>query len=111
MPALKLTCLLSWAVLLSSQLLLFLPGSGVTLWLGIALVAALLVPLRGLVLDRLYTYRWSGFLTLVYLCIGISELVVNPGLRLYAFATVLSSLSLFLSTIYRARALAIRSQG
>ncbi|MCG8434097.1 MAG: DUF2069 domain-containing protein, partial [Gammaproteobacteria bacterium] len=68
----------------------------------------LLLPLPGLWRDRLYTYRWVGFLTLIYFCVGISELVANPELRKYGLGTSLCSISLFLASIYRARLLGLR---
>ena len=45
-------------------------------------------------------------MTLVYFCVGISELVSNPLLRVYGFGTTISSTLLFLASIYYARYLA-----
>jgi len=74
------------------------------------LVLPLLIPLRGLLGDRRYTYKWIGFVTLLYFCIGISELFSNPELRLYGFATTIASTSLFLASIYYARYLGLRRE-
>ena len=57
---------------------------------------------------RRYTYKWVGFLTLVYFCVGISELVSNPDLQLYAAGTTLSSTLLFLATVYYAKYLGLQ---
>ena len=70
----------------------------------------MLAPLRGLLLNRRRTFRWIGFLALFYFCIGVSEMVANPGLRGYALATIAASLALFLASIYHARHLGIRQR-
>ena len=105
MPALKVATLVSWSILLVCQLSLLLPSLAVSYYWSLPLIAALLIPLRGLLSDRLYTYRWIGFMALVYLCVGISELAVNPALRVYGFGTTAASILLFLAVIYRARQL------
>ena len=107
MHPLKIISLFSWAVLLAFQTSLLWPGSNVNYFWGALLVIALLLPLKGLLVERLYTYRWIGFMTLVYLCIGISELFSNPHLRVYGFGTTISSMLLFLASIYYARRLAL----
>ena len=107
MHALKLTCLLSWGVLILLQVAL-------TWWVGsywlVLLVVPLLIPLHGLLTERRYTYKWIGFLTLLYFCIGIAELVSNPQLRLYGLGTTAASTALFLASIYYARYLGIRER-
>ncbi len=108
MHPLKLVCILSWLALFVAQLSLLLPAGEVEYYWIILLAAPLLLPLRGLISDAVYTYRWIGFLTLIYFCVGISELVVNPALRYYGLATVAASLALFLASIYYARFLGIR---
>jgi len=107
MHALKVTCLLSWLTLVGLQL--SLPLLTTNYWL-LLLVLPLLIPLRGLLGDRRYTYKWIGFVTLLYFCIGISESFSNPELRLYGFATTIASTSLFLASIYYARYLGLRRE-
>ena len=103
MHPLKIISLLSWLGLLASQLYLLLPANEVHYYWVIAAALPLLIPIKGLLFDRRYTYRWVGFMTMVYFCIGISELVVHPQLRVYGLATTLSSMFLFLASIYYAR--------
>ena len=108
MHPLKLVSLVAWACLLLSQVALLLPALEISLYWSLPLIALLLIPLRGLLLARRYTYKWIGFLTLFYFCIGISELSSNPELRIYGFATTVASIALFLASIYYARYLGLR---
>lgn len=103
MHPLKAASLICWFGLLAFQLSLLWPGSGVSYYWSLPLVAALLLPLRGLATGKTYTYRWVGFLALLYFCVGISELMANPELRIYALGTTVCSTLLFLAVIYFAR--------
>ncbi len=106
MHPLKAISLLSWSTLLACQLALpWMTQATADYWVML-LALPLLLPLRGLLRDQRYTYKWIGFLTLVYFCIGISELVSNPDLRIYGFAATVASMLLFLASIYYARYLA-----
>jgi len=94
-------------MLIGFQLVLpWISPAPATYW-GILLALPLLIPLPGMLRDRRYTYKWIGFLTLPYFCIGISELVSNPELRVYGFGATAASMLLFLGSIYYARFLAI----
>lgn len=104
MHGLKITCLLSWLTLIVLQL--SLTWFSANYWM-LLLAVPLMIPLKGLLGDRRYTYKWIGFLALLYFCIGISELVSNPELRLYALATTIASTLLFLASIYYARYLGL----
>lgn len=108
MPSLRIVSLVSWCGLFLAQLSLLRPGFGIDLHWILLLAAPLLLPLPGLWRNRLYTYRWVGFITLVYFCIGISEWVANPALRLYGLATAVCSIALFLASIYHARYLRLQ---
>ena len=101
---LKIVCLASLTGLLITQLsLLIFPIENLP-WYWILLISLpLILPLSGFIKDRLYTYKWAGFLTLFYFCLGISELVSNPDLKIYAFLTTLLSTTLFIGDIYYTR--------
>ncbi|MFT5502734.1 MAG: putative membrane protein [Gammaproteobacteria bacterium] len=109
MHPLKVVSLISLAGLFFSQsTLLFVSNSDNLLIWTLILILPLLLPVKGLLRDNRYTYKWIGFLTLFYFCIGVSELVSSPAFRLYALLTLTFSIGLFLSSIYYTRYL--RSQ-
>ena len=103
MHPLKAASLILWFALLAFQASLLWPGSAVSYYWSLPLFVVLLLPLPGLIAGRTYTYRWIGFLALLYFCVGISELMANPGLRIYALGTTVCSTLLFFATIYFAR--------
>lgn len=101
---LKIVCLSCLVALLLTQLSLLLKAEYLNNWFWVVLLSLpLLLPLRGFITNKLYTYKWAGFLTLFYFCIGISELFSNPELHLYAYLTTVLSTILFLSVIYYTR--------
>jgi len=105
---LKLTCVISLAGLLLCQLGLFLwQKHPINFYWILILSLPLLLPIKGLIENRRYTYKWIGFLTLFYICVGISELVTNPDLKIYALLTILFSTVLFIASIYYSRYLSV----
>ena len=104
---LKLICTLSLAGLLLCQLGLFIWLNSINLYWILGLSLPLLFPIKGLIENRVYTYKWIGFLTLFYICVGVSELISNPELKIYALLTTLFSTLLFVSSIYYSRYLSI----
>jgi len=61
----------------------------------IVLVVPLLLPLRGLLHGRLYTYRWVPFLALIYLALGIVTAYAQPEERLLGLLETAFSLLLY----------------
>lgn len=108
MHPLQIATLVTWSCLFLAQLGLFWPAFDISPYWAVPLVAILLIPLKGLIGGRRYTYRWVGFLMLPYFCIGVSELASNPQLRIYGLVTTAASLLLFLASIYYARFLGLR---
>lgn len=108
---LKLISLVSIVALIGCQL-------GLVLWLnndyryfisGI-LSLPLLFPLKGLFSNKRYTFKWTGFLTMLYFSIGVSESFANPDLQIYGALNILLSGILFVSSIYYSRYLRIIEQ-
>ena len=109
MHPLKLSSLLAWTGLCLAQLSLLLPVFAVDYYWILLLTLPLLLPLPGLLGAKRYTYRWVGFLCLVYFCVGVSELVANPALRVYGAITTICSIGLLWSSIYYSRYLGLNS--
>ncbi len=105
---LKLISLISISglILIQSGLYFWLQTEAKLIIAGL-LTVPLLIPLKGLISNRRYTFKWIGFLTLLYFCIGVSESFANPALRLYSVLTIIFSVALFSSSIYYSRYLRV----
>ena len=77
----------------------------------VVLVVPLLFPLRGILHGRAYTHAWTGFLALLYLIHGISDLFANPSERIYGAIEIVLSLALFFSCAFYARTAGGRERG
>ncbi len=101
---LKILTLLSISILIGSQIaLIFWLQNDYRFLIALVLMTPLLLPLKGLFSDRRYTYKWTGFLTMLYFSIGISESFANSDLRLYGVLNILFSCLLFVGSIYYSR--------
>lgn len=60
----------------------------------------LLLPLRGLLHDKLYTYKWVNFLAIFYFVHGVVEAYSNPTDRVLALLEVLFSVMFFMGSVY-----------
>jgi uncharacterized membrane protein len=101
---LKLVSLISLTGLIVSQAGLVLWLEGNSGWISALLLGLpLLVPLRGVINDRRYTFKWIGFMAMFYVAIGISESFTTPELRIYGSLTLVFSCALFVSSIYYSR--------
>ena len=83
-----------WA-LLPAWYLWLEPATGLPTWFLAFLLVPLLFPLPGLVRGRVYTYKWSLFLSLLYLLHGVGEAWTLQADRLYGLAEVVLSLLWF----------------
>ena len=101
---LKITALVSLAGLIAAQfgLIFWLQNDHRYLLAGL-LALPLLLPLRGMLRDRLYTYKWLGFLCMLYFMIGVSESFTGGHLRVYSIVCSGLAVSLFFSSIYYTR--------
>jgi len=106
MHPLKLLTLATLSILILNQLSLALDGQHY--WLAALLTLPLLLPFNGLWKDRRYTYKWTGFLPMLYFSIGVSEVFIESATRYYGAVNVLASGVLFLSCIYYSRYLKIQ---
>ena len=104
----------AYLVSLSAYFCLFLLLVGWNAWLApsayfpvalvlLVMVTPLLVPLRGLLHGKPYTYAWTSLLALLYFTHGVVEAYVNPAERLYASAEIILALALFSAAVLYAR--------
>lgn len=63
----------------------------------------LLLPLRGLLHGKLYTYKWVNFLAMFYFVHGVVEAYSNPPERLLAILEVIFSVVFFLGSVFYTR--------
>lgn len=101
---LKLISLISLLSLIGCQLgLIFWLDNDYRFVFSALLTIPLLIPLKGFLLNRRYTFKWTGFLTMLYFSIGVSESFANPDLKIYSGLNILLSGVLYLSSIYYSR--------
>lgn len=77
----------------------------------IIMVGPLLLPLRGLLHGRAYTFAWAGFIALIYLLHGMVEAYSSPDVRLLALVEVVFSLAFFFGAVFYARWKSIDMKG
>lgn len=64
-------------------------------------VVPLLLPLRGIIQNRPYTFAWSNFIVMIYLLHGLTAIYAVPDERLYAvIEVVLASMMFVGSSVY-----------
>jgi uncharacterized membrane protein len=88
-----LVLLTLWYTLLAPSRIFAMP-----LVLAVMLIP-LLLPIRGLLQGRVYTYSWTLFISLAYFTHGVVEWAGHPGERLYGALETLFSLSLFIGAL------------
>ena len=99
-----IAALLTWSGLLTlivtiTLWLILQPPEVFGIWLGLFLIAPLLLPIRGLLQRRSYTYAAMSLVALLYLLIGITEGIANSEDRVYAYWVLGGSAALFIGCI------------
>lgn len=77
----------------------------------IFMVGPLMLPLRGLLHGRAYTFAWSGFVALLYLLHGMYRTYFDEGLPILPILEIIFSLEFFLGAVYYARWKSIEVKG
>lgn len=82
-------------------------------WLAAVWAAPLLLALPGMLRGRSYTYAWNSMLLLLYVALGLTELLSNPAEQFYALAVLLLTVLTFIaSQLYvRGKGSLSRNQG
>lgn len=73
------------------------------LFLVIAWLVPVLLPLRGLFAGSRRTYAWATLCVAPYLIAGVTEIIANPALRTFASFITLASLAWFAALIWYLR--------
>lgn len=69
----------------------------------IVIAGPLLLPMRGLLNNKTYTYQWASFLTLAYFAHGISEMSAYPDIWYAGLFEVITSVIMYLGCVMYAR--------
>ena len=73
-------------------------------WLPFALtLVPLLLPLRGLLTGHRYTYKWAGFIALIYFAYGVDSLFIQGWSQTLGTLEVLASLLWFSGGVFYVR--------
>ena len=69
----------------------------------IVIAGPLLLPMRGLLNNKTYTYQWASFLSLAYFAHGISEMSAYPDIWYAGLLEVITSTIMYLGCVMYAR--------
>ena len=79
------------------------PASKQPLLITVFIITPLLLPLRGLLKEKPYTYAWTSFVIMLYFMHGVVEVWANENERIYALLEVYLSTQVYIGAIYYAR--------
>lgn len=68
-------------------------------WLALFMIAPLILPVRGLLKGKPYTYASVSLLSLFYMLFSITELYANPAVRPQAYGVLISAVLLFVGSV------------
>ena len=66
-------------------------------------ILPLLLPLKGIIQDKPYTYAWANFVVMIYFIHGFTLLWVSPDERLWVILELILSSMMFVGCTYYAR--------
>ena len=66
-------------------------------------ILPLLLPLKGIIQDKPYTYAWANFIVMIYFIHSFTLLWISPEERIYALLELLFSSMMFVGCTYYAR--------
>lgn len=93
--------LIIWLVVWHFVLTLDKPTS--TLFTLLFWIVPILLPAKGLIQGKPYTYAWTNFIVMYYLLHGLTAVYAVEGERLYALVEILLCCALFTGCSYYAR--------
>lgn len=104
----SITYILSWCGLIGillSQTIVVIQQPQIPLWSSFVLILALL-PIKGFIQNKRYTFQWSGFLSLFFLCVGVSRFFEEANHESLAMIFLCSSVVLYFGVVFHAKKLA-----
>ncbi|WP_462159788.1 DUF2069 domain-containing protein [Pseudoalteromonas sp. GB56] len=66
-------------------------------------IVPLLLPLKGIIQDKPYTYAWANFIVMIYFIHGLTLLWVSPDERLWVVLELVFASCMFIGCTYYAR--------
>jgi len=99
---------LSWIGLIgiiAAQLISMLNQASITLWPSFVLLIALF-PIKGFLNNQRYTFQWTGFLSLFFLSVGVSNFFEAASPQSTSFIMLCSSIILYFGVVFHAKKLA-----
>ena len=66
-------------------------------------IAPILLPIKGLIVGKPYTYAWTNFIVMYYLLHGLTAVYAVDGERLYALVEIILCCALFSGCSFYAR--------
>lgn len=93
--------LIVWLVVWHFVLTIDKPTS--TLFTLIFWIMPILLPIKGLIEGKPYTYAWTNFIVMYYLLHGLTAVYAVEGERLYALVEIILCCTLFTGCSYYAR--------
>lgn len=99
---------LSWLGLfgiISSQAFILLNQSSLPIWPSFVLLTAL-IPIKGFIQNKRYTFQWTGFLSLFFLMVGVSSFFEAANPKSTSFILLCSSIILYFGVVFHAKKLA-----
>ena len=99
---------LSWMGLtgvISSQVIVILYQPDTLFWPSLVLLSALL-PIKGFIQNNRYTFQWTGFLSLLFLSVGVSGFFEVADTKSTSFLLLCSSIILYFGVVFHAKKLA-----
>lgn len=103
-----ITLLISWLGLsgvIVSQIvhLLFINSHSIAAFF---LIFIALLPIKGMLNNKRYTFQWSGFLAMLFFLWGVSDFFVTSSWMSSSFLLLISSIVFYFGTVFHAKRLA-----
>ena len=91
-------------ILMPLWMFMFSPRDGLSNgFIFLVYILPLLLPLKGIIEDKTYTYAWANFIVMIYFIHGFTLLWVSPEERLFVLLELLFASAMFVGCTYYSR--------